>query len=97
MEFFEESVLIFSNFLKIQDNTGQILQIQDKFGNTGQFLKIQDIQDIQDTLDSLLVSLFELSLPLLFAYCLVRGLFLFTVFFLFLLPILRNRKRKKVY
>ena len=51
MEFFEESVLIFSNFLKIQDNTGQILQIQDKFGNTGQFLKIQDIQD---TLDSLL-------------------------------------------
>ena len=53
MEFFEESVLIFSNFLKIQDNTGQILQIQDKFGNTGQFLKIQDIQDIQDTLDSL--------------------------------------------
>ena len=54
MEFFEESVLIFSNFLKIQDNTGQILQIQDKFGNTGQFLKIQDIQYIQDTLDSLI-------------------------------------------
>ena len=59
MEFFEESVLIFSNFLKIQDNTGQILQIQDKFGNTGQFLKIQDIQDIQDTLGSPLVSLFR--------------------------------------
>ena len=57
MEFFEESVLIFSNFLKIQDNTGQILQIQDKFGNTGQFLKIQDIQDIQDTLDSLIRSI----------------------------------------
>ena len=53
MEFFEESVLIFSNFLKIQDNTGQILQIQDKFGNTGQFLKIQDIQD---TLNSLIVT-----------------------------------------
>jgi len=51
MEFFEESFLIFSNFLKIQDNTGQILQIQDKFCNTGQFLKIQDIQD---TLDSLM-------------------------------------------